>query len=301
VKFTLRQLQVFLATARLQRVSHAADELAMSQSAASGALQDLESRYDTLLFDRIGKRLKLNAQGALLRPMAEALLDQAAEVEVTLERKSVAGSLSIGATLTIGNYLAIPMLADYRSQYPQVDVQFHVANTQHIAEQVLNYEVDIGLIEGEYPHRDLSVQPWRRDQLDVFCHAKHPLASKSKITDRDLIKEKWILREPGSGTRQTFDRVMHDLLSELDIYLQLEHTEAIKRSVRSGLGIGCLSHLTLVESYQNGSLVPLATTHRQFNRQFYFASHKKKFHSIALQQWVELCKSDSYEKGNSVE
>lgn len=291
MKFTLRQLQVFLATARLQRISHAANELAMSQSAASGALQDLEARYDTLLFDRVGKRLKLNAQGALLRPMAEALLDQAAEVEATLTNKSVAGGLSIGATLTIGNYLAIPILADYRKQYPQVDVQFHVANTQHIAEQVLNYDLDIGLIEGEFSHRDLLLKPWREDQLDIFCDPSHPLAMKSKLTDRDLVEAKWILREQGSGTRQTFDRVMHDVLNELDIYLQLEHTEAIKRSVRSGLGIGCLSRLTLIESYQNGSLVPLEIPRRNFNRQFYFVTHKKKFHSTALQQWVDLCET----------
>lgn len=221
MRFTLRQLQVFLATAHYQNISRAADSLSMSQSAASGALRDLEQRYDAQLFDRVGKRLQLNAHGHTIRPMAESLMSEALEVEAALEQREAAGSLSVGATLTIGNYVAIPIIARFKEEYPAVDIRLHVANTAHIAEEVLNFDLDIGLIEGEYSHPDLLVEPWRADELVVFCAPDHPFAQLEQLTDEHLVAAQWILREQGSGTRQTFDRAMQGLLNDLTVHLEL--------------------------------------------------------------------------------
>ena len=136
MRYSLRQLEVFLAVARFENVSRAAEALAMSQSAASGALKELEQQFDVLLFDRMGKRLQLSELGRQLRPQAEALLAQAGAFEQSLAGESVGGRLRIGATLTIGNYLAVEMIAAFRRRYPETDVSLGVANLQHIAEQV---------------------------------------------------------------------------------------------------------------------------------------------------------------------
>src|SRR3954468_894106 len=106
MRYTLRQLEVFLAVARVDSVSRAATPLAMSQSAASASLADLERQFDVRLFDRIGKRLQLGALGRSLRPRAEALLESARHLEQALGGQADVGRLRIGATLTIGNYLA---------------------------------------------------------------------------------------------------------------------------------------------------------------------------------------------------
>ena len=291
MKFTLRQLQVFLATAHYQNISRAADSLSMSQSAASGALRDLEQRYDAQLFDRVGKRLRLNMLGQSLRPLAEALISGAEDVDVVLQQQIPAGRLRVGATLTIGNYIAIPIIANFKRDYPEVSVRLHVANTAHIAKQVLDFELDVGLIEGEYSHADLQVQPWCHDELMIFCSPKHPYATKRNLTDEDLIKAQWILREHGSGTRQTFDRAMHGLINELDVHLEFEHTEAIKRAVEAGLGLGCLSVIPLADAFKRGSLVPLKVKHRDMSRQFYFVTHNKKFPSRGLQSWLDCCRA----------
>ncbi|MDB2409906.1 MAG: LysR family transcriptional regulator [Pseudomonadales bacterium] len=291
MKFTLRQLQVFLATAHYQNISRAADSLAMSQSAASGALRDLEQRYDAQLFDRVGKRLQLNAHGNAIRPLAESLMAEATEVEAALEQREATGNLNVGATLTIGNYIAIPIIARFKQDYPAVDIRLHVANTEHIAAEVLNFDLDIGLIEGEYSHPDLSVEPWHADELVVFCAPDHPYAQLEQLSDQQLIAAQWILREQGSGTRQTFDRAMQGLLNELDVHLELEHTEAIKRAVEAGLGLGCLSGITLSDAFKRGTLVPLAVAHRDMHRQFYFVTHKKKFQSRSLQCWLDCCRA----------
>ena len=238
MRYSLRQLEVFLATAHFENITRAADSLAMSQSAASGSLKELEKQFSVQLFDRRGKRLQLSELGRELRPAAENLLSQASAFENALSSGEVIGKLKVGATLTIGNYLAVGMIADFRQRFPSADVSLTVANTETIAEAVADFELAIGLVEGEFVHPELETRHWRRDELQVFVAPGHPLAG-SMASDEDLLAEEWIVREPGSGTRQTFERAMHGILPDLKINLELQHTEAIKRAVEAGLGVGC--------------------------------------------------------------
>jgi DNA-binding transcriptional LysR family regulator len=272
-------------------VTHAAADLAMSQSAASGALRDLEQQFGVQLFDRVGKRLRVNELGQSLRPRAEALLAQALEFEQAIAPGSSPGHLKLGATLSIGNYLAVGMIAAFKQQFPAATVELNVANTASIARRVANYELDIGLIEGELRHPDLEVLPWRKDELVAFAAPGHPLAYSAALTDEQLLSLPWVVREQGSGTRQTFDRAMHGLLSELDITLELQHTEAIKRAVEAGLGVGCLSTICLQEAFARGSLLPLHIPQRDFSRRFSIILHRQKYRSSGLRQWLALCQN----------
>lgn len=289
MRYTLRQLEVFLATAHFENVTKAADSLAMSQSAASGALKDMEQQFDVQLFDRVGKRLQVNELGRLLRPKAEALLEQAKELEQELMTHKEVGHLKLGATLTIGNYLAVELMADFMRETPGAEVTLEVANTEAIARQILNFDLDIGLIEGEFQHPDLEVSYWRDDELVVFCSPKHPLANKQELDDNDLLAAEWILREQGSGTRQGFDRAMHGLMSQQTITLELQHTEAIKRAVEAGLGISCLSRIAVEDNFKRGSLVALNVPHRDLNRAFYLILRRDKYRSAGVKKWLQLC------------
>jgi DNA-binding transcriptional LysR family regulator len=292
MRYSLRQLEVFLATAQYENVTRAASSLAMSQSAASGSLKDLEQQFDVKLFDRVGKRLQLSELGNQLRPQAENLLAQARAFEQALTGEDVVGQLHIGATLTIGNYLAVNMIADFRRRYPAADIALSVANTQIIAQRVAGFELDMGLIEGEIHHPDLETTHWREDELVVFSAPDHPLAGFAALNDDDLLTLPWLVREPGSGTRQTFDRAMHGILTDLHIVMELQHTEAIKRAVEAGLGVGCLSRISLKEAFERGSLVPLTVSGRDFHRELYLITHRKKFHSAGLKQWLQLCQDN---------
>lgn len=286
--YTLRQLQVFLAVAHYENVTKAAEHLSMSQSACSGALKDLETQYDVQLFDRVGKRLQTNELGRILRPKAEALIAMAQELEQDLKRHKEVGKIKVGATLTIGNYLAVPLISQFM-QSNGAGVSLVVANTQAIAEKLLNFDIDIGMIEGEYHHPDLDIIPWQEDELICFCSPRHPLASKKTLTDADLTEAQWILREPGSGTRQAFERAMYGLLPQLRILLELQHTEGIKRAVENDMGISCLSQISLKDAFQRGSLVPLPVPQRDFHRMFYAVLHKHKYRSAGLLHWLDLC------------
>lgn len=290
MRFSLRQLEVFLCTAGTQNISQAAEQLAMSQSAASNALKDLEDRYGVQLFDRLGKRLRLSDTGRALRASAQSVMDAAEQFEHELNGQPGHTRLSVGASLTIGNYLAVDIVAAHLLQFPSADVKLHVANTEQIARGILNFELDIGLIEGEVQNSKLECIRWREDELLVFAAPSHPLAGKADLTDEDLLAASWILREPGSGTRQTFDRAMGGLLPDLNVFMQLEHTEAIKRAVESNLGLGCLSAISLAPALARGDICVLPVPHRDMRRYFYFALHKQRQRGKAINDWIESCR-----------
>jgi DNA-binding transcriptional LysR family regulator len=331
MKLSLRQLEIFAAVAKTENVSLAAARLAMSQSAASSALLELERLYDCPLFDRIGKSLHLNSTGRGLLPMAEALIAQSRDIEDYLSGGRP-GPLNIGATLTIGNYLATLIVVDYKRQFPDAPVQLQVANTDTVVERLLRFECDLGLIEGEVSHPDLIVEPWLADELVVFCAPGHALAhlvatietkagprtietkagprtietkagprttetKAGRTVDRKILSEQsWILREPGSGTRSQFDRCIGSQLLDFRLGLELEHTEAIKRAVESGLGVGCLSRLALREAFRRGSLVEVPTPQFDLHRHFYFVSHRRRNPGTAVRLFRQACFSAMYSK-----
>jgi len=293
MQYTLRQLEIFLAIAKAQSISQAAASLCMSQSAASAALAQLEAHCAITLFERSGKRLRISKDGAAIQTKAQTLLDHALQFENSLRGIADTGHLHVGASLTIGNYLAVNYFSQFIAANPEVDASFQIGNSPEIIAKVLNFEIDIGLIESETKHADLQLQRWRQDKLVVFCSPKHPLAQKGMMRTNDIKQVRWILREANSGTRQTFDRAMQGVLPEMDIFLELEHNEAIKRAVEANIGIGCLSETALTANFKNGSLVPLHTPGRALQRYFYFALHKQRETSSTVKQWMALCrKSD---------
>ncbi len=290
MKYSLRQLEIFVAISRTESVSRAAEALSLSQSATSTALGELERQFDLQLFDRVGKSLRINETGRQLLPSAVELLDRAHEIEALLQGHAGFGYMKIGATLTVGNYLATLLVARFLQEHPESRIQLEVHNTSTIVQQIVNHELDLGLIEGDTHHPDIEVQPWIADELVVFSAPNHPLAKVSSISIEQLLLEPWILREKGSGTRETFDRALQNNHSKLNIRLELEHTEAIKRAVESGLGIGCISRLALKDAFRRGSLVPLATPDLNLGRFFYFLWHKQKYQTTGMREFIAICK-----------
>ena len=290
MRFTLRQLQVFVSVAQQGSVSRAAESLSLSQPAASTSLTELERQSGCQLFDRVGKRLSLNALGHQLLPQAVGLLDQAREIEALLNGKSGFGSLAVGATLTVGNYLATLLIGSFMQRHPECQVRLHVQNTMNIVQQIAHYELDLGLIEGDCQHPDIEVLPWVEDELVVFCAPGHRLAESGQASLEELSREAWILREQGSGTRLTFDQAMRHHPTPLNIRLELEHTEAIKRAVESGLGISCISRLALRDAFRRGSLVPLETPGIDLRRQVYFIWHRQKYQTAAMREFLDQCR-----------
>lgn len=147
MRYTLRQLEIFVTVSRLESVSKASELLCLSQSATSTSLGEFERQFGIQLFDRIGKSLSINSAGKKLLPKAIELLDRAKEIESELSGLSGFGNMHIGATLTIGNYLANLLVSKFLQTYPESTIKLQVNNTKTIIQKIVNHELDLGMIE----------------------------------------------------------------------------------------------------------------------------------------------------------
>ena len=136
MRYTLRQLEIFVAISRLDSVSRASELLHLSQSATSTSLGELERQFGLQLFDRIGKSLSINESGKKLLPKAIELLDRAKEIESELSGLAGLGEINIGATLTIGNYLTNLLVAKFLQTYPGSNIKLQVQNTKTIIQKI---------------------------------------------------------------------------------------------------------------------------------------------------------------------
>ena len=287
LRLNLRQLEVFVATARAGSTRAAAERVARSQSAASSALAGLEAVLGVQLFDRLGRRLLLNENGRAMLPVAAALLDQAAELEALFGAEHAA-PLRLAASLTIGEYLLPELLARWKQAHPNSRVRMSIGNTSEVIASVIGHDADVGFIEGSQTHPDLRVLPWMSDELVIVNGPTHPLAGRV-ATVRQLGDATWILRELGSGTRQATDNWLLDHLGTLNVEFELDSTEALKQLAMAGAGVACLSRYTVAQALAQGSLVELRTRLPVARRRLAIVVGRSKRLGRAAQNFIDHC------------
>ncbi|MCC2638127.1 MAG: LysR family transcriptional regulator [Moraxellaceae bacterium] len=290
MRITLKQLEVFIAVAQSGNVTRASEGLSITQSATSMALADFENQLGRKLFDRIGKRLQLNDAGRLLLPKALDAIARVADIEhMAASDNAMIGPLRIGASLTIGNYMMPGLIGSFMKTHPGAQLTLDVNNTRHVIESLRHFQVDLGFIEGFCHEPDIEVLPWGQDELVIFAAPGHPLALKPQLDEDDLAGADWILREPGSGTREVFDNAVMGRIRRINLLLEFGHTEAIKQAVASGIGIGCASRRTLEDAFRTGSVVPLPTPFLNLKRELYVLIHRQKFRTQGLTLFLRHC------------
>lgn len=286
---TLRQLEIFTEVLKSGSTTQASLVMALSQSAVSAALTDLENQLTVKLFDRVGKRLVLNEHGRLLYPRAVALLEQAGEIGRLFQQGN--GALRLFASSTIGNYILPEIIAAYRRDFPDAPLALQVGNSLDVINAVMDFRVDLGLIEGPSHNPALMTQPWLQDELVVFAAPDSPLAG-APVSLAQLADAPWILREQGSGTREIVDYLLLARLPSLKPVMELGNSEAIKHAVRYGLGISCLSRRVVAEALALGTLVTLDIPLPPLIRNLYLVRHQQKHLSAALIRFMDFCQRD---------
>lgn len=289
---TLRQLEVFAEVLKSGSTTQASVMLALSQSAVSAALTDLEGQLGVQLFDRVGKRLVVNEHGRLLYPRALALLEQTTEIEQLFREDN--GAIRVYASSTIGNYILPAMIARYRQDFPDLLLELSVGNSQDVINAVLDFRVDIGLIEGPCHSTEIISEPWLEDELVVFAAPSSPL-TKGPVTLEQLAASPWILRERGSGTRELVDYLLLSHLPRFQMAMELGNSEAIKHAVRHGLGISCLSRRVIAEQLQAGTLSEVPVPLPRLVRTLWRVHHRQKHISNAITRFLHY--SDQVELG----
>ncbi|PQO43291.1 LysR family transcriptional regulator [Blastopirellula marina] len=252
----LHHLAIFHQIAETGSVSLGAEQLLISQPAASKQLKEFEAALGEQLFDRTGKGLRLTTVGKLLNEYARKIFTLEAEAEqaVAQLREVSRGELFLGASTTIAGYLLPQVLARFHQQHPKIRVHVSVGNTAFVHQQVLDYRVDLGLTEGFVEEPGLTATSFAEDELVVVAAATHPLVKKRRVKADDLSGQSFVLRESGSGTRAVQEQAISMCGVEVKEVMTLSSTEAIKHVVAAGVGLAIVSRLSVEAELASGEL-----------------------------------------------
>lgn len=244
----LDQLQVFLVVSRHLHFSRAAEELYITQPAVSASIAKLETLFGVRLFHRIGRRVELTDAGRFLAHEGHRLLEQVSQLERRLLEFNALkrGVITIGASLTVGNYWLPPILKRFYDAHSGIKVQCGLGNAEQVLEGTGRGEYDLGFISGsdEDPLPDqLLAEPVGHECLQIVVAQSHPWFGIERLQPQQLQTSTWVMRERGSGARQMFADGLHRLqisLESLPVSLVLTSSEMMKSVVLHGGGAAAL-------------------------------------------------------------
>jgi len=289
---TFRKLEIYYTVAEILNMTKASKELYISQPSISQVIKELESDMDVKLFQRIGRKLYLTEEGKVFKGYALRMLNLYREsTEVIKDMKELRrGNIKLGASTTIGTYLLPDIVADFKREYPHIDIDLFIDNTNIISRELLKNKLDIAFVEGPVYDEELRHQKIWDDKL-VFISSKES-KWKKVIQREDISSEVLILREKGSGSRKVFERAMGEERNT-DVFV-FGSTEAIKRAVKKGIGIACVSSLAIVDEVARRELKVSEIEGLEIKRDLNILYHKDKQFSSLIEEFLRF--SENYKK-----
>jgi len=286
-----RRLQVFHTVAKQLSFTKAAELLYMTQPAVTFQVKQLEEHFNTRLFERGHSKITLTPAGEVALEYAERILNLTGEMETRLGELTgqVSGTLLVGASTTIAEYMLPRLLGDFKAQYPHVHARLMVANSETIEFKVADHALDVGLIESPSHHPQLTSHICCEDELVAICSPKHQVAKYASITPAQLAELPYVSRESGSGTREVVDDYFRQngvQPEDLHITMELGSREAIKGAVEAGLGIAIVSRATILKEVKLGDLIAVSLNPRLI-RPLSLVYAKEKFRSRLLQTFLD--------------
>ncbi|MBP2001919.1 DNA-binding transcriptional LysR family regulator [Paenibacillus shirakamiensis] len=283
-------LLVFITVVDKGNFTRAAEELHMTQPAVSQHIQALERTSGARLLERTNKSMTLTASGKIVYDHARQIQGLYTSMQGLIDdhMHRASGILTIGASYTYGEYILPHDLALLRQQYPLIQPTIQIGNTKDIAEGVLNHQLNIGIVEGELRHTKLKVVPFAEDVMYVMVSANHSLAKQQEIDLQELKEDLWILREPGSGTREATDKLFETLGFVPKERVEFGSTQIIKESVEAGLGIALLSQWTVRKELRLGTLCMLQVNNQRIARHFSWVMLHTEYKTKAVEVFLEM-------------
>ena len=295
-------MRVFITVADKKNFSKAAKALSLTQPAVSFQIQTLEQYYQTMLFDRVNRHVKLTAAGELLLDYAIHMNNLQAELERNMQQLTghVKGELLIGASTTIGEYILPYVVGSFKQDYPDVNVTIQIMNTKEISSAVESKTFDLGIIEGPLEQSDvIEAHKFLEDELVLAIPSDHPFAKKESITLEELKELPYITREPGSGSRLIFEQALIDAdidIEDLNIVMELGSTTSIKSAIMGGLGVSTISKWAVQDLVKAGKVAALNVQGLTLKRSFHIILNQEKFHSEATGKFLDFLDVDNINK-----
>lgn len=286
---TLRKLKIYYTVAEKLNMTEAAKELYISQPSISQAIRELEERLGVKLLERMGKKLHLTEEGRVFRGYAVRMLNLYEESVRVMEdmRELRKGRIRVGASTTIGTYLLPDIVADFKRRYPGVDVELFIDNTEIISNKLLRNKLDIAYVEGPVRVDEILSQEVWRDEMVFISPESYGWADI--ISPEELDDVPFIMRERGSGSRETYEAAMG--VPREGMGFTFGNTEAIKRGVRKGMGASCVSRLAVEEEIARGEFRVSRMKGRTIERGLNLIYHKDKVFGGLIEVFLEFARN----------
>ncbi|MBK8322558.1 MAG: LysR family transcriptional regulator [Betaproteobacteria bacterium] len=267
---TVRQLRVFDAVARHRSFSRAAEELHLSQPAVSMQVKALEAQAGLPLLEQVGKKIFLTEAGQVVHGRANTVIRELAEADEALAALQglTEGRLPI-AVVSTAKYFAPPLLARFLRAHPAVKLELAIDNREAVIAKLGANEVDLAIMGRPPAELDTASQAFAPHPHVVIAPAGHPLAGRKRLRLEDLARERFVVREPGSGTRTLLEKHFADRGLTVPVAMQMASNETIKQAVIAGLGLSFLSRHTLGLELAAGRLVALDVVGMPLLREWY--------------------------------
>lgn len=293
---TLEQLAVFLAVAERQHVTRAAQALGLTPSAVSAAIRALETNHDVLLFDRVGRGIELTQAGRIFLEEARNTLAAADRANLVLAELGglSRGKLSLSASQTVAGHWLPRQMMRFRDRYPEIILDLTIGNSASVADAVKAGQAELGFVEAEIPSQVLSHLVVAEDEMVIVVPKGHPLTQPVVDLPAALVESRWVLREPGSGTRAYFERAIQGLgvdPQQLTIALTFPSNEAVLSALTEGGCASLLSRSTVQALVETDvlAIVPVPLSPRRFT----VLRHRERRMSGAARQFLQLCSEPS--------
>ncbi len=294
-------MKVFITVADKKNFSKAAKALNLTQPAISFQIQTLEQYYQTMLFDRVNRHVKLTEAGELLLEYALSMNDLQSQLERKMQQLTghVKGTLMIGASRTVGEYIMPYIICAFKNEYTDVDITLEIYNTKHVEELVLSNHLDVGLVESQVKHDELMFQSILEDELVIVVPITHPWAEREEVTLDELAGEPFIIREPGSGSRLVFEQALIDAefdVESLNIIMEIGNITAIKSAIISGLGISVMSKWAARDMVEGKMASIVRIKDLKMPRRFNILLNENHFESEACSHFIHYLAEADLEK-----
>lgn len=263
-------LRTFIAVVEEKNFTKAAEKLLISQPSVSVHIKNLEVEFQSQLFIRSPKTLKITHAGEILYERAKQMVQiyDKTKNEIYEQQHTIKGMLKIAASFTIGEYVLPPILASIMKEYPKLDFDVTIGNTDEVVKLVQFFQADIGLIEGNTDEKDVIVQSFMEDDLTIIAPPDHPLKHANSIKMGDLQDEIWVSRETGSGTREYVEHIIRTNGLKMNRLITISSNQGVKETVMNGLGISILSTCVVRRELEQGTLIEIKPDKELFKRKF---------------------------------
>ena len=268
----------------------AAEVLHMTQPAVSLAIKELEQYYGVHLFDRIGRRLQITDAGKHFLQYAIHISDLFSDMETGLRDWDSKGVLRIGASITIGSQFLPRYVKAFTEICPGLDVRVTVDQSERLEQKIMANELDCALIEGIAHDPNIVSEAYMEDHLSVICSRDKGWKQGQVVSIEDFQRQRFLLREIGSGTREVFDRVVEQAGIHITPVWEAMSTTALVNAVINGLGIAVLPHRMILPALRQGLVCTVKVEGLSFSRNFHIIYHKDKFLTASAKRFINLCR-----------